>query len=138
MWLNDCLLFNVPVNPSIASSRPMPLVAEVLNSCHFPSFRTGNPSKLAISERVMTCSVSYLLANITKMDFLNSPSSSMATNYYLGMPVQSPSQLPTQKWLHLCNINMCNNNIPSMAWYFSVLLNPGIGIQSSCMLPSQL
>ena len=73
-WLNYCLLFNVSTNHSIASSRPVPLVAEVLNICHFQPFKAGNPSEFAISEGVMACSMSCLFANTTKMAFLSSSS----------------------------------------------------------------
>lgn len=59
---------------SIASSSPVPLVAEVLNICHLRSFRAGKPRAFAISVGVMACSMSCLFAKTTKMAFFNSSS----------------------------------------------------------------
>lgn len=59
---------------SIASSSPVPLVAEVLNICHFRSFKAGRPRAFAISVGVMACSMSCLFANTTKMAFFSSSS----------------------------------------------------------------
>ena len=41
-WLNYCLLFSVSPNHSIASSKQVPLVTEVLNICYFPSVAQVN------------------------------------------------------------------------------------------------
>lgn len=90
-----CLLFSVSTNHSMASSRPVPLVAEVLKICHFRSFKAGSPRELAISEGVMACSMSCLFANTTKMAFLSSSSSNIATSSDLEIPIRSRSQLST-------------------------------------------
>lgn len=59
---------------SIASSRPMPFVAEVLKICHFLSLSAGRPRALATSVGVIACSMSCLFANTTKMAFFSSSS----------------------------------------------------------------
>lgn len=93
--LYHCLLFKASTNHSMASSSPVPLVAEVLNICHFLSFSAGKPSALAISVGVMACSMSCLFANTTKMAFFNSSSSSIATSSDFEVPILSRSQLST-------------------------------------------
>lgn len=59
---------------SIASSRPVPLVADVLKICHFLSLRAGRPRALATSVGVMAWSMSCLLAKTTRMAFFSSSS----------------------------------------------------------------
>lgn len=93
--LYHCLLFKASTNHSIASSSPVPLVAEVLNICHFRSFKAGKPRAFAISVGVMACSMSCLFANTTKMAFFSSSSSSIATSSDLEVPILSRSQLST-------------------------------------------
>ena len=59
---------------SMASSRPVPFVAEVLKICHFLSLRAGRPRELATSAGVIACSMSCLFANTTRMAFFSSSS----------------------------------------------------------------
>lgn len=59
---------------SIASSRPVPFVAEVLKICHFLSLRTGRPKELATSAGVIAWSISCLFANTNRMAFFSSSS----------------------------------------------------------------
>lgn len=59
---------------SIASSRPVPLTAEVLNIWYFRFFSEGRPRELATSDAVMAPSRSCLLANTQRVAFFNSSS----------------------------------------------------------------
>ncbi|TNN55155.1 hypothetical protein EYF80_034600 [Liparis tanakae] len=92
---------------SIASSRPVPFVAEVLKICHFLSLRAGRPKELATSAGVIAWSISCLFANTTRIAFFSSSSwikqklrirtltSNMATNSDFEMPILSRSLLST-------------------------------------------
>ena len=58
----------------MASSSPVPLVADVLKICHFLSLSAGRPRELATSVGVMAWSMSCLLAKTTRMAFFSSSS----------------------------------------------------------------
>uniref|UniRef100_A0A0E9X3R7 Uncharacterized protein n=1 Tax=Anguilla anguilla TaxID=7936 RepID=A0A0E9X3R7_ANGAN len=90
-----CLLLRDSTNHSIASSSPVPLVADVLKICHFLSLSAGSPRELATSVGVMACSISCLLANTTRMAFFSSSSSNMATSSDFEIPILSLSLLST-------------------------------------------
>ena len=74
----------------MASSRPLPLVAKVLNTCHLQSFQQVIQVNLLFQRRLADSMSCYLQTDL-KMPFLSSSSS----NPDLEMPVQSQSQLST-------------------------------------------
>lgn len=96
----------------MASSRPVPLIADVLKIWYFLFFKDGNPSAFATSAAVMAPSISCLFANTHNTAFLSSSSfssnkifkfvyqfwrytSSIANNSVLDIPILSRSILST-------------------------------------------
>lgn len=78
-WWSYCLLTYVSTTHSIVLSRPLPLVAEVLNTCQLWSLQFITQVNM-LSQNVLwlvLCPV-YLLTVL--MPFLSSSSSNMATN----------------------------------------------------------
>lgn len=124
-WLSYYLFFNVPTNYFIASLKPGPLVAQILNISHFRSFSAGNPGAFALSEGVMACSMPAYLQTSSKWLFsvLLPPTWQLTLIWECQFALGHDCLL--QKWVPLC----LKNN--TTAWPDVCLssLIPGLGFK---------
>ena len=89
-------------NHSIASSRPMPLVADVLNIWYFLFFIDESPRALATSAGVIEPSISCLLANTTSTAPPNSSSWNREKKQKIIawiIPGHTPSMIAYKTWI---------------------------------------